>query len=191
MEDVVEDELFIGSRDQEVLIIELYIVYNSIVLFDLEATYDTAWCIHHSNFSFCCDDDVVLDEMHPGYFLAVHIEVKQLFLFLYAEAKHIAFYITESNDILIFVDCNGSDLIVVIVEVLFVVQHIPYISEHLDGAVPGGRDDGLALGHVKDIDDGVIVSREGLRLAAVNDVEDIDVVIPCADLCEEGGTAKT
>lgn len=121
--------------------------------------------------------------MHPGYLLAVHIEVKQLLFFLNAEAKDIAFYISKRHDVLILVDSDGCDLIIVIVEVLLVVQHITDIPEHLDRAIPGGRDDGLSLWHVENVDDGVIVSREGLRLATVDDVEDVDVVVPCADLC--------
>ena len=35
------------------------------------------------------------------------------------------------------------------------------------------------------------MSREGLRFAAVNDVEDVDVIVPCPDLNEEASTAKT
>lgn len=173
------------------LTIEFYIVYNPVILVDLEATNDTARCIHHSNLCLSCNDDVILNEMHPGYFLAVHIEVKQLFLFFNAETNDIAFYISKSHDVLIFVDRDRCDLVIVIVEVLLVVQHIPDIPEHLDRAIPGSRDDGLAFGHVEDVDDGVIVSRERLRLATVNDVEDVDIVIPRANLCDEESTAKT
>lgn len=191
LENVVEDELFVGSSDEEVLIIELYIVNDSIVFVNKEATNDTARCIHHPHLGLSCNDDVVLDEMHPSYFLAVHIEVKELLFFLNAEAKDISLNISKSHNILIFVDSDWSDLIIMIVEMLLIVQHIADISKHLDWTIPWSRDDGLAFGHIENVDNGVIVSREGLRFAAVNDVEDVDVIVPCPDLNEEASTAKT
>jgi hypothetical protein len=174
-----------------VLIIELYIVYCSIVLVNGIAADDTARGIHHSNLSFRCDNDVVLNEMHSCDFLAIHIEGEELFLFFDTEAEDVALNVSECHDVFFFVDCDGCDLVVVVVEVLLVVQHVSHIPEHLDGAVPGGRNDGLALGHVEDVDDGVVVGGEGLRLAAVHDVEDVNVVVPGSDLNEGRVTAKT
>lgn len=154
--------MFVGSGDKKVLIIEFYIVYNSVVLVNKVTSDDAARGIYHSNFSFGCYDHVVLNEVHSGDFLTIHVEGEELLLFFNTEAKDVALDVSERHDVFFFIDCDRSNLVVVVVEVLLVIQDISYISEHLNRAVPGSRDNGLAFGHVEDIDNGVVVGREGL-----------------------------
>ena len=75
---------------------------------------------------------MVLDEMHPRYLLAVHVEAEQLFLFLHAHADHISLKISESHHALLFVNSQRGDLILVIIEVLGVINHAANITESFD-----------------------------------------------------------
>lgn len=97
-----------------------------------------ARCVDDSHLGLSCDDDVVLDEVHPCDLLAVHIEAKQLLLLLNAQTDDIAFNIAKSHDVLIPIDGDGCDLVLVVVEVLLVIEHVAHVAKHLDGAVPGG-----------------------------------------------------
>lgn len=173
------------------LVVQLHVVHGPVVLVDQVAADHVPARVHDPHLRLGSDDHVVLDEVHPGYLLAVHVEAKQLLLLLDAEAEDAAFNVPEGQNVLVAVDGQRGDLVLVVVEVLLVVEHVAHVPEHLDGAVPGGGDDGLALGHVDDVDDGVVVRGEGLGLAAVDDVEDVDVVVPGSDLDRGGSTAKT
>ena len=163
-------------------VVQLHVANCSVVLVDQVATDDVARCVDDPHLGLSCDDDVVLDEVHPRDLLAVHVETEQLLLLLNAQTQDVALNVAEGQDVLVPVDGDGGDLVFMVVEVVLIVEHVAHVAEHLDGAVPGGRGDGLAFGHVDDVDDGVVVGREGLGLAAVDDVEDVDVVVPRSDL---------
>lgn len=63
-------------------------------------------------------------------------------------------------------------------ESILVVKNASHISESFDGAVPGSRGYGFSFGHINQIDNGVIMSRERFRLASIDNVEQINIVIP-------------
>lgn len=75
-------------------------------------------------------------EMHTSDLLAVHVEIEQLLLLINAVAKHVALNVSESNDVLVFVDAYRCNLVLVVVEVLLIIQHVSNVPEHLDGTVP-------------------------------------------------------
>lgn len=97
-----------------------------------------ARCVDDPHLGLGCDYHVILDEVHPGDLLTVHVEPKQLLFLLNAQADDIALDIAKGNDVLIPVDSDGGDLVFVVVEVLLVIEHVAHVAEHLDGAVPGG-----------------------------------------------------
>ena len=100
LKNIIEDKLFVCCGDKEMLIVKLNITNHSVIGVNLVAANIGANHIHHSYLRLCCNYDVVLNEVHPHYFLTVDIEVEKLLLFLKTEAHNIAFNITKSNYIL-------------------------------------------------------------------------------------------
>lgn len=67
-------------------------------------------------------------------------------------------------------------------ESIFIVNNTADITEGFDRAIPGSWSYGFSFWHVNNINNRVVVSWEGFRLATVDDVEQIDIIIPGADL---------
>jgi hypothetical protein len=85
--------------------------------------------------------------MHTDDLLTVHVQRKQYFLLLYVQAKNVALNIAESNDALLLIHRKRGNLILMIVKMLFIVQHAAHISKHLHGTVPRSGNYGLAVRH--------------------------------------------
>ncbi len=164
------------------LIVQLCIVYCAIVFVNLVAANYAPWCVHHPYLSLGSNYHIILYEVYPGNLLTVHVEIKQLLLFLNAQTDDIPINISKSNDIFLLIDCNRSELIFVIIEMLLIVKNTSNIPKHFDGAVPRCWDDGFSFRHVGNINDGVVMSRKRFGFAAIHNVEDVDVVVPCANL---------
>lgn len=69
-----------------------------------------------------------------------------------------------------------------IIEVFLIVNDTANITEHFDWTVPRSSDDSFAVSHVDQINDGVVMCWEGLGFASVYDVEEVDVIVPWANL---------
>jgi hypothetical protein len=77
-----------------------------------------------------------LDKVHSAYFLAVHIETKELIPFLKSHADNVTFYVSEGYNTFLSIYSQRRYLIIMVVEVILVVDNTPDISECFDGAVP-------------------------------------------------------
>lgn len=61
-----------------------------------------------------------------------------MFLLFEAHADNVALDVSKRDNALLVVDGQGGDLILMVVEVIFIVDHVSDVPEGLDGAVPGG-----------------------------------------------------
>jgi hypothetical protein len=65
---------------------------------------------------------------------------------------------------------------------ILIVDHIAHVSESFDRTVPRSSGYSFSFGQIDKINDRVIVGWERLRLASIDNVEEINVVIPRANL---------
>ncbi len=74
---------------------------------------------------------------------------------------------------------------------LKVIEYASDITEKLDWAVPRSRNNGFSLRKIDHIDYRVIMSSIRLWFTAVNNVKDINIVVPCTNLTSKISTANT
>lgn len=65
-----------------------------------------------------------------------------------------------------------------IIVVLFIIKDIAHIAHGFDSTIPGRTHEFLFLLQEHNIIDGVIVNRIGFGFAAIDSVEEVDVIIP-------------
>lgn len=134
--------------------------------------------IDEPNVDFSNGDQIAIDEHRPAYLLAVKVQLVELLSFVDADADDVAFDIAVSYQLLIGVCSQTVYLVVMVLKDILVLDVAADDPPELDAAVPARRNKSLALRQEHQIAHRVVVGRYRLALASVDNVEQVNAVVP-------------